>query len=295
MKKIRRLICLLFVSACAVSAAYYVKVKMVEDTVAPTIEVAEDTVTVSVKDDMSALLQGVTAKDNRDGDLTDSIRVDNMSHFIGGPKRTVYYAVFDKSNNVGTTSRTVVYKDYEHTKLRVTEPFLYSVKEMENVDLGAYIEADDCIDGDISNQVRTILDSKYYSGVTGNYKLTLEVSNSAGDVTTVPMSITVIDPESDADADKTFPYLSDYLVYTKVGKNLDFEKYIRGVIVNGSRYEFDRDNGYLEVTAGDISISTKNLDLNKAGVYPVTYSYKAAGAAKAKTTLYVVVEGDENE
>ena len=100
MKRLRMIICLIFAASAALFAGYQVKAKVMEDHTAPMITCEEDMVSVSVKDEYSALLEGVTAKDNKDGDITKSIRISAMSHFING-KRTVTYVVFDMANNIG--------------------------------------------------------------------------------------------------------------------------------------------------------------------------------------------------
>ena len=64
---------------------YTVKSKMLEDHTPPVITCKDKTVTLSVQTDQKkqkkALLKGVKAEDNRDGDLTSSVRIASMSHF----------------------------------------------------------------------------------------------------------------------------------------------------------------------------------------------------------------------
>ena len=47
MGRVRFLICLVFVAACALFAGYNIKTKMVEDSKAPSISCEEDTITIS--------------------------------------------------------------------------------------------------------------------------------------------------------------------------------------------------------------------------------------------------------
>lgn len=46
------------------------------------------------------LLQGVTAWDNRDGDLTSEIMIDHISTLIGANTAKITYVVFDSSDRV---------------------------------------------------------------------------------------------------------------------------------------------------------------------------------------------------
>ena len=48
---------------------------------APVISIQDEILTVSVKDKENALLQGVSASDSEDGDLTSKIVIDSISEF----------------------------------------------------------------------------------------------------------------------------------------------------------------------------------------------------------------------
>ena len=81
MRRLRIAVTALFVLSLAAFITYNVVDRITEDHTPPVISCAEDTVSASVSDDESVLLQGMTAEDDRDGDLTDSIRVSSMSNF----------------------------------------------------------------------------------------------------------------------------------------------------------------------------------------------------------------------
>lgn len=286
MRRVRSLICLVFVISAALFVAYNVKSKMVEDSKPPVLTCEQDEITVSVEDDESALLEGIKAEDNRDGDITKSVRVASMSHFING-KRTVTYAVFDKANQVGTIQRTVTYSDYTSPKIYLKKPLRFMVTNSDELSFDDYYTAEDCLDGDITSQVRTIIDNNYYGIQEGTFAVTLQVSNSAGDVCSVPVEIQIAYTDDEDERDKTYPMLSDYIAYTKVGKKVDTKKLLTGVMRNTTEYTFE--DGMTGVSADDIKI-TSNVDYDEPGVYTVEYSYKGDGAPKAVTKLYVVVE-----
>lgn len=286
MRRVRSLICLVFVISAALFVAYNVKSKMVEDSKPPVLTCEQDEITVSVEDDESALLEGIKAEDNRDGDITKSVRVASMSHFING-KRTVTYAVFDKANQVGTIQRTVTYSDYTSPKIYLKKPLRFMVTNSDELSFDDYYTAEDCLDGDITSQVRTIIDNNYYGVQEGTFAVTLQVSNSAGDVCSVPVEMQIAYTDDEDERDKTYPMLSDYIAYTKVGKKVDTKKLLTGVMRNTTEYTFE--DGMTGVSADDIKI-TSNVDYDEPGVYTVEYSYKGDGAPKAVTKLYVVVE-----
>ena len=134
MRRLKIAVCLIFVASCVIFAGYTVKSKMLEDHTPPVITCKDKTVTLSVQTDQKkqkkALLKGVKAEDNRDGDLTSSVRIASMSHFIAPGKRTITYVVFDKANQVGTLERTIQYKDYTPPKIHLKAPLRYSTTEV---------------------------------------------------------------------------------------------------------------------------------------------------------------------
>ena len=288
MRRLRVTIVLVFVLSVIAFIAYNVMARMVEDHTPPVITCDSDTVTVSVGDDDSALLQGMTAEDNRDGDLTDSIRVSSMSNFTEPGKRTANYAVFDSSNQVATYSRTVEYTDYTSPQIQLSEPLRFSMEQMEDINLAENMTVQDCLDGDISSQIRATFSDNAYISQAGNYEVTVQVSNSAGDTCSVPLTVTVTDSSDDEEMDKYYPVLSQYIVYTNVGKSVDLNSLVIGLARNGSEYLFEDDNSFLPGERGDVQVSG-SVDYKTAGTYTVDYTFTTEDDVSATTKLAVVV------
>ena len=59
--------------------------------------------------DWSVLLQGVTAMDDTDGDLTSKIQVESVIPLAGESRAKVFYVVMDSSGNIAKSGRTVAY------------------------------------------------------------------------------------------------------------------------------------------------------------------------------------------
>lgn len=289
MRKLRIIVCLMFVASCVIFGIYTVKIRMVEDHTPPVITCEEDTISVSVEAEESELLQGVTAKDNRDGDITKSIRISSKSHFMEKGKCTVEYIVFDKANQAGTAQRTLIYTDYTSPKIHLTKPLKYTVSELKSADLTADMTAEDCLDGDLTNQIRTSLGDSFYDYEPGTYEITAQVSNSYGDVCAVPLEVTVTDNTDRTESSKSYPMLSEYIAYTKVGSEIDLGSYLKGIMRGGAEYTFAEDGAYIEVSPDQIQIQS-NVDYSKAGTYTVNYSYTPEGGVEAVTKLAVVVE-----
>ncbi|MGN0334292.1 MAG: immunoglobulin-like domain-containing protein [Lachnospiraceae bacterium] len=289
MRRIRTAVCAVFLISCLVFVLYVVKTKRLEDHVPPVLSCSEDVIYVKSSAGDQELVKGVTAEDDRDGDITDSVRVSAKSHFIEKGKRTVTYIVFDKANQAGTLQRTVCYTDYTSPKIYLSEPLRYSRQSISGVNLTEYMTAEDCIDGDVTKQLRISLSDSFYAGDPGDYDITVQVTNSAGDVRVIPMQVTAVDTADREEAAKFYPMLSEYIVYTEVGKELKLSSYIEGVQRGNTKYLFEADSEYLSFTADEIHIESE-VDYTKAGVYPVEYSYSSEEGITAVTRLYVVVE-----
>lgn len=289
MRKLRSAITMLFIVAVALCGLYVAKDKLSGRSDAPVIKCEDDLITVSVDDKESKLLKGLTAEDKEDGDLTDDIRVVSMSHFIKGSKRKVKYVVFDSSNQAGVYEREVKYKDYTSPRIYMEKPLRCKLTEIEKIDLLDGVTAEDCIDGDLTNQIRTISDSLYYGVDGGQQSITFQVSNKAGDVRAVDVDLVITDPSDTDEREKYYPILSDYVVYTKAGKKLSLRKYIKGLEQNGTEYLYNEDDDLESRTKDKIKIS-EDIDYSESGVYTVDYSYRSEGGTKAVTKMYVVVE-----
>lgn len=290
MRKLRTAISCLFILSVVVFGAYMIKVLATEDRTAPVISSESDEITVSVEDDKSVLMQGLTAEDNKDGDLTDSIRVSSMSHFISDYKRTISYVVFDGANLAGTYERTVQYTDYTPPRIYMKEPLRYTASEVEKADFTSELTVKDCLDGDLTTEIRTFSDTYFYNIAPGEYPVTFQVNNSAGDICAVPVDVVIVDSSDANESSKYYPMLSNYIIYTTVDKKVGMKKYVIGLEQNNIEYLYEADPELESSTLGRIKFSTE-VDYSKPGVYPVDCSYTSSDGVKAVTKAYIVVEG----
>lgn len=289
MRRVRIAVCLVFLASCILFVLHMVKTRQLEDHTPPVITCGQDSISVSVEADDAELLAGVTAEDDKDGDITASIRISALSHFIEKGKRTVTYIVFDKANQAGTAQRTLLYTDYVSPRIYLTEPLRYSLSEVSSANLAGSMTAEDCLDGDLTNQIRISLSDGFFSSQPGEYDITAQVGNSAGDVCAVPLKVMTVDNSNREEAVKYYPMLSEYIVYTSVGEEISPASYLTGVMRGNVKYTFDEDYEMLGFTASDIQIESE-VDYTRAGVYPVEYSYTSEEGITAVTKLYVAVE-----
>lgn len=93
-----------------------------QDRTPPVIKVGKAELTYTEGDSYDGLLADVTAKDDKDKDLTDKVFVDRIITTADGGHAVVIYGAIDSSNNVATVKRTVNY---------VAEPGAEKPKEEE--------------------------------------------------------------------------------------------------------------------------------------------------------------------
>ena len=105
---------LLTAGCIALAGAGYMTYKN-QDRTAPEIKVDQSKkIAYTEGEDYGKLLEGVTAQDEKDGDLTNEVFVEKVVP-VSKKKAVVYYGVTDKAKNVGTASREVTYQAAEET------------------------------------------------------------------------------------------------------------------------------------------------------------------------------------
>ena len=281
----------LLIILCLVIFGAYRAVKQISaDTEAPKITVDTQQLQVSVQDDKSALLQGVTARDNRDGDVTASLLVENTRLLDKDGTVTVTYAAFDRAGNVAKAERQVLYTDYESPKFSLSEPLVFA--QNSNFDLLSIISAQDAIDGDIQHRIRaTSLDENSVAAL-GSHKVQFRVTNSLGDTVEQVFPVEVYAPGT-YEARLT---LSQYLVYVPVDSAFRAEYYLEDFTLN------QETTSLRGVLPENFSLRTSGrVNTKTPGVYPVSYTvtytpeYEGNTQMTRKytgyTKLIVVVEG----
>ena len=253
-------------------AIYYTQ--FYKDVVPPEIRMDADVITVSAADGDEALLRGVTATDNRDGDITGAVLVDGVSQLTGPNAARVRYIVFDAAENAATASRTVVYSDYEAPRVFILQPLIYNVGD--TIALRGRVIARDCLEGNITDRIR--ISSKDLSNrAAGVYHLTIWVMNKLGDVSTVTVPVIVREDDPAAPVVE----LKSYLTYLARGEEFDPKAYFQSYYDSAdsrARNYYD----HLEVSG--------EVDTDTPGTYEVTYSATNSDGLTGQAILTVVVE-----
>ena len=129
MKKLNVICAVMAAAAVIGGGAYYKYSKDTEDVTPPDIRLETEGITLSVSDPRMRLLEGVTAVDDHDGDVTDKIQINDVRLIRSEPGRLsefeVSYVVFDTSNNMAYRTRQLTYSDYVAPRFTITSPLRF--------------------------------------------------------------------------------------------------------------------------------------------------------------------------
>lgn len=284
-RRLRILIVLFFVVVAAIFSYTYIRHRLTLDYHAPYIKAESDSIVVTVSSTDEDLLEGMTATDNIDGDVTDSLVVVSKSKFISKGTRHVNYAAFDNSRNVGTYVREVTYLDYVSPHFHIYQPLRY-VTGTTGIDYLEHIFAEDCIDGNLTQQMKISFGKTTATSETSSVqKVNIQVTNSCGDSAVLELTISM---EDYATYSQPSPSLKEYVTYVPCGGRIDLRSFLNGVWSAGKTTPFANTRFNPDT---DIAVFEGGMNLKVPGTYTVTYQlFDAERQALGTATLIVIVE-----
>ena len=299
LRRTKVFVILFFLISVGVWKGYDIYAGLQTDNSQPVITMESESLSVSVKDGDSALLEGVTAEDAGDGDLTDKIFIESRRNFIEKGKFNVTYAVADSDNHVARATREIVYSDYISPQFELSEPLEFAATKsaQDDVDIAANLSARDVIDGDISNKIRISGDYTMSSHTAGDYPMEFIVMNSMGDTVSLPVTVKIYDSSVGSQPKM---HLKKYLMNVQVGTEVDLGSMVESIEYRGVVYEraedgafysgeYDRNGEAIMIPAGRISYSGE-VNFSEPGVYEITSTYNDSEEEITNDTrLYLVV------
>lgn len=278
------------VVALVICAAAFLTYRLYEqvgvDNGAPSISIWEEPGilhTVSMNNLQAGLLQGVTASDRFDGDVTHSLLVEQIGNITEDNQIQVIYAAFDSSGNVAKARRTVQLTDYVCPRFSLSAPlnFVYGT----DCDPLKYISATDLVDGDIRHRVKATLLDESAIAAEGTHDVLFRVTNSLGDTAQLILPVEVYyTGRYDAQI-----FLTDYLIYLPINSAFSAQDYL---------YEYLAQGQITDLTHGipqDMElILTGTVDTSTPGIYPIGYTINYTRGSQIHSgysKLIVVVEG----
>ena len=275
---------LILVAVCiGILVGYRIFDSLHTDSTAPKITISDSGIPEMSVYATEALLEGVTATDDRDGDVTSSIVVEHVGGIMDDGTVTVTYAAFDSSGNVAKAQRTVCYTDYESPRftLRKSLDFVYGT----NFDVLDVVGAVDLLDGDIGYRVKATSMDAASINTEGVHNIQFRVSNSLGDLVELVLPVEVYySGRYNAQL-----YLTEYLLYLEVGETFNPKDYLQEYIARGEGTDLTKR------IPESVSVEMEGrVDTATPGVYVVSYN---ASSTQGNTLyegyarLIVVVEG----
>ena len=239
-----------------------------DDNTAPVITINGEELQVSVSAPEEELLQGVSAADNRDGDVTSGIVVEGVSNIGDDHTATVTYAAFDKSGNVAKAARTLIYTDYESPRFGLEEALVFRTGAAP--DVLSLVTATDAIDGDLSEQVKGVLVSDTGSlSYAGHHQVSFRVTNSMGDTAYITLPVDVYNAEENNAGVK----LTDYLIYLEKGAQFQPKDYLSSLVIGATAYPLK-------------NLTRTESSGNELSIYECSYK-----SAAEEWKIYIKVEG----
>lgn len=281
MNKIANRILLVVLILCLlVFICYFIAVRAKTDTAAPVISFDSEVLSVSVYDEQAILLNGISALDKQDGDVTDSILIEKISSIREDHCATITYAAFDQSGNVTKAERIIQYTDYESPRFALSAPLIF--RSGSSIDLFDHVTVTDLLDGDLSKKVKASL----VGGTTsisqiGVHKVELRVTNSMGDTARLTIPVDVYQA-NEYNATVT---LTDNLIYLKKGDTFLPKQYLKSL-----------DTGFTEYSISQLSSRELSVDIQSdvqtdtCGTYSATYTVSYENYTGYSRIIVVVEE-----
>lgn len=272
-KKFPLLLSVLMLLSLATVAGYKIYQRSAASPGLPSIHFASGVPNVPTNASDAELLNGVTATDPEDGDVTASVMVEGMSGINENNDVKVSYVAFDLKNHMTRAVRTVHLTDYEDTRFELSSALNF--KQSDKIDVLERVKATDMLDGDLSDKVKYSLEGDTVNiNNIGKHEIVLRVTNSLGRTVHLPLIVEVTSNEPNSANIK----LDSYVIYLSRGESFDAKSHVVGYTANGES----------RTGADGISVSGR-VNTDEAGVYTVEYTYWGS-SGRSHTSLVVVVE-----
>ena len=246
-----------------------------KDSTPPKFEGVKDAV-IKIGDKFNPL-EGVTAKDEKDGDVKVQVMPTEIDSAKPGTFTLTYYA-FDKSGNMASYDRTVQVIDGEtggtsdiadkvapEIKLFDDE---FSFPAGNHINPLSFVRASDNTDGDISGKVKIVGEAPDLAK-PGDYTVKVEVSDKAGNKKEASMKFHIADSKAAIYAPETAIH---------VGDKFDPLKGVTAISKSGS---------YI---TNKVKVDASKMDTSAPGNYIIEYSVKDYDGTevKVKREIHVV-------
>ena len=252
--------------------------KMVSLNSAPVITATDKTITVG---DEFNPLDGVSAEDEEDGDLTESIKiVDNEVNIYRVGKYYVTYEVTDSQGAkcTKTIAVTVNPRPAIINSIPVIDAVDQTLKLGEEFNPLQHVRAYDKEDLDLTHKVE-VIENNVDTTKTGDYIVTYRVTDSGGATATKTINVKVLMPLIEINI---APEIRATDLVLKVGDTFNPKE-------NVVAYDVED----LDITH-KLEVIENNVDTKVEGVYEVKYRVTDSGGATTTKTITVTVKASDS-
>lgn len=249
---------------------------------APLITAEDDELLISCQYTKDDLLQGLSAYDEEDGNITGKILIGGFSDFTQPGVSSLEYAVYDQDGNVAVLNRKVVFSDYVHPRIKVLAPCVFKTTDTANniPSLSSYLEGWDIFDGNIAKHMLITYTDLDFSK-PGKYTVSVYLKNSFGDEVNLELPVHILESRISG---YSIELTAEPLIYLDKGAAVRPESYIAAVRNEDTNELIPRD-------AYDLTINS-DVDTSKDGIYEIQFSAISADRKQRGETWLTVIVGD---
>lgn len=266
-KTIAGILAALFVILLAINSWRFLS----SDRSAPRISFSPNSFTWTEDDGEEALLQGVTATDKVDGDVTSSVRIKSITPMEDGRSVIVVYFAKDSHHNISTANRILSYTPSKTEAEKKAEAEAESKAAEESSIAESIRESEEeSIRESEEEESRSIAEEEA-TATTEEETLSPEEENESR-IAELPEGAPHI-------------YLSHYVVGVPVGGQLNLLSYVSAITDDQDSHDF---------LAGRIEIEgAENINYNQVGEYEVRFYVRDSQGTRSNAAIMKVIVQSE--
>lgn len=249
---------------------------------APLITCSGDDLQIMCQYTKEDLLEGLSAYDEEDGNITEKILIGGFSDFIQPGVSSLEYAVYDQDGNIAILNRKVFFSDYVPPRVKILAPCVFKATDTAYhiPSLSSYLEGWDMLDGNITKHMLITYKDLDFSK-PGKYTASVYLKNSFGDEVNLELPVHILESGIRG---YSIELTAEPVIYLDKEAAVRPESYIAAVRNEDTNELIPRD-------AYDLTINS-DVDTSKDGIYEIQFSAISSDRKQRGETWLTVIVGD---